>query len=924
MGKNFLRVENLDVESNISGVNYGVSNTSNGGNLDLNATDGSSAYEAGSDSNKRGFQNLYNAAGDSVRVNFSVDSNDQGQYTLRDFAGAVGIQASLSAAREAAFRMQRAGSEKLNLTTAINQQSYLDLPKIAFGTSTPQTNAPFEIDYVKSSISAPGSVIYSTGCVIAGGSGHTISGNYNVIAGGILNSISGGDFNFVGGGSGVNIVSGNFSSIVGGEDNDITLSDHAFVGGGFNIDVSGSKFSSSIGGKNNDITSGIFSFIGGGSDNSINRAQQAFIGCGNSNEIGSGAAGATIAGGSFNKIGANDEGRNSQSAILAGRANKISGLYNVIGGGITNITSGEANSILGGFNNIVEGKYNSIVGGLRNFISGNPTTLASPKRHLYPSGSFIGGGKHNKITGSYSAIIAGSGSEIRSDYSVIIGRTGFIPQSHVGAAIFTDGNARKAQSSGAHTALFDYAGGVFVANSGDLSTILTLGGGIRGTGADGRITLGSVPYLLSGDFNGESSNTFLNAASFNTSNGVLTLTKNDSSTVTTDLDGRFALSSSLGTAASLDVGISENNVLQVDATVVDDDFLRINGTKVEGRSASEVLSDIGAQASLTFGISNTNAVKIDSASVADDEFARFTANGLESRSASEVRSDLSLGSLATLSAVDADSVTVTNLEKDNLKASFLVIESEGIASNDNDDTIPTSAAVKDYVDNNVIADTNTFVNSASFNTSNGVLTLTRNDAGTTTVDLDGRFKTGINATDVTGALGFNPVSPASTGAFLDNGDLGTHGGAVLQVSSDGANDNEFLKLDGAGLVISRSASEVLSDIGAITGINATDVTGALGFNPLSAESDTLATITARGNTTTDPIITSQHVSGSTGLFGDVLAKGDFGTHGWEGDPNTHMKGFVIVLSLQLEDLPSQISLKELKMEFILMETKTKT
>jgi hypothetical protein len=49
-----------------------------------------------------------------------------------------------------------------------------------------------------------------------------------------------------------------------------------------------------------------------------------------------------------------------------------------------------------------------------------------------------------------------------------------------------------------------------------------------------------------------------------------------------------------------------------------------------------VLSDIGGQASLTFGIANTNAVQIDSASVADDEYARFTANGLESRSNSEV------------------------------------------------------------------------------------------------------------------------------------------------------------------------------------------------------------------------------------------------------------------------------------------------
>jgi hypothetical protein len=89
-----------------------------------------------------------------------------------------------------------------------------------------------------------------------------------------------------------------------------------------------------------------------------------------------------------------------------------------------------------------------------------------------------------------------------------------------------------------------------------------------------------------------------------------------------------------------DTGISNGNTLVADSTVADDDFLRINGTSVEGRSASEVLSDIGGQSSLTFGIANTNAVQIDSASVADDEYARFTANGLESRSNSEVLSDI--------------------------------------------------------------------------------------------------------------------------------------------------------------------------------------------------------------------------------------------------------------------------------------------
>jgi uncharacterized protein YuzB (UPF0349 family) len=107
--------------------------------------------------------------------------------------------------------------------------------------------------------------------------------------------------------------------------------------------------------------------------------------------------------------------------------------------------------------------------------------------------------------------------------------------------------------------------------------------------------------------------------------------------------GTVALTSDVPSA-----GISSGNVATFTSGVADDDFLRVAGTAVEGRSASEVLSDIGAQASLTFGISNTNAVKIDSADVADDEFARFTANGLESRSASEVRSDIGLGTAATL------------------------------------------------------------------------------------------------------------------------------------------------------------------------------------------------------------------------------------------------------------------------------------
>ena len=113
----------------------------------------------------------------------------------------------------------------------------------------------------------------------------------------------------------------------------------------------------------------------------------------------------------------------------------------------------------------------------------------------------------------------------------------------------------------------------------------------------------------------------------------------------------------LGTAAVAATGISNTNVPVFTSGVADNDFLRVDGTSIEGRDASQVLADIGAQASLTFGISNTNAVKIDSADVADDEYARFTANGLESRSNSEVLSDIGATS-ATDAANEATALAI--------------------------------------------------------------------------------------------------------------------------------------------------------------------------------------------------------------------------------------------------------------------------
>ena len=128
----------------------------------------------------------------------------------------------------------------------------------------------------------------------------------------------------------------------------------------------------------------------------------------------------------------------------------------------------------------------------------------------------------------------------------------------------------------------------------------------------------------------------------------------------TAIEGRSAseVLSDIGGQASLTFGISDTNAVKIDSSsVADDEYARFTATGLESRSTAEVLSDIGGQASLTFGISNTNAVKIDSSSVADDEYARFTSNGLESRSTSEVLSDIG-GTTATAAANEATALAI--------------------------------------------------------------------------------------------------------------------------------------------------------------------------------------------------------------------------------------------------------------------------
>jgi hypothetical protein len=115
---------------------------------------------------------------------------------------------------------------------------------------------------------------------------------------------------------------------------------------------------------------------------------------------------------------------------------------------------------------------------------------------------------------------------------------------------------------------------------------------------------------------------------------------------------------------------------------VDNDFAKFTDSNtIEGRSASETRSDLGlvigtnVLAQQTIGIANDNLVEIDSSSVADNDYAKFTANGLEGRSVSEVRSDLGLGDLALADDIAASKVVSGTLAAARIPTTFTTITS---------------------------------------------------------------------------------------------------------------------------------------------------------------------------------------------------------------------------------------------------------
>lgn len=95
----------------------------------------------------------------------------------------------------------------------------------------------------------------------------------------------------------------------------------------------------------------------------------------------------------------------------------------------------------------------------------------------------------------------------------------------------------------------------------------------------------------------------------------------------------------------------------------------------------------------TYGIANTNYVKIDAADVADNDYAKFTASGLEGRSYSEVLSDISAA--PTSSPTFTGTITLA----DNCRIDLTLPTADGYATGPTTDSFNAgySSAVGDLV-----------------------------------------------------------------------------------------------------------------------------------------------------------------------------------------------------------------------------------
>jgi len=118
-------------------------------------------------------------------------------------------------------------------------------------------------------------------------------------------------------------------------------------------------------------------------------------------------------------------------------------------------------------------------------------------------------------------------------------------------------------------------------------------------------------------------------------------------------------------------------------------------------SGTDTLSSVAMDANGELLIGGTSGPAVATLTAGSNITITNSDGGIEIAAAA---GDVTASSTTTFTnkTIDADGTgnSISNIDIGNMTSAVIVTESEGIASNDNDTTLPTSAAVKDYVDTN--------------------------------------------------------------------------------------------------------------------------------------------------------------------------------------------------------------------------------
>ncbi len=250
---------------------------------------------------------------------------------------------------------------------------------------------------------------------------------------------------------------------------------------------------------------------------------------------------------------------------------------------------------------------------------------------------------------------------------------------------------------------------------GDITSVVA-GAGMTGGGTSGDVTLNAVA----------GNSITVNADSIQVTDGGITATQLANDAVTTDkiLDDAVTadkLANSINSeiaANTAKTGITSgqaNAIIANTAKVSDQTVTLTEGANVTitGTYPNFTIASDDVVGAVTSVNGDTGVVVLDTDDIAEgstNEYyteAKVSANTSVVANTAKVTNATHTGDVTGSGALTIADSAVTNakinngaVNMDKLSSTIVVTESEGIGSNDNDTTLPTSAAVKDYVDSN--------------------------------------------------------------------------------------------------------------------------------------------------------------------------------------------------------------------------------